>query len=451
MAEQRRNRIQFRRRNRVETSEDTDDKTDSNVDDVEATVGRRTLTRQRSRFRGQTSSRNTENSEQSTSAPRFANPRRFRSRARSSVSQSQPRDSSAPTNQRLRIRGGSRTRSRVVPEEVREEEELSEQTGVTEESVIDNTDPQEQILEGKSKVEIVSTSTEGDYKVVTELTLNTDEENSEDEDQTEEVSTLRPGKFKPKFGSETREKLREKLRQELLSNKTGSAVQPNHDLHSQFSEVSVDVEFSDFDIDSSVTPALVSIRPEDAPQISSSPGQVRIQRKTSEDDLLRFGRSTIVNEATVTDDSVTQTIIKDDEEFFQPTVKPFLLRGGKGYRKNNVPKNSFSEFRKNLPFGEKQPKEKVSGPNPSFDSGRKVQKIKFAKADDDGSNNVISLDFDYSTPTTTLSPHTLTPSSPRKILKKKTIKRKQKVKKIPKRVTPSSDAFIKTPILKVSY
>ena len=43
---------------------------------------------------------------------------------------------------------------------------------------------------------------------------------------TEEISTLRPGKFKPKFGSDTRNKLREALRQELLANKTATAGTP---------------------------------------------------------------------------------------------------------------------------------------------------------------------------------------------------------------------------------
>ena len=79
------------------------------------------------------------------------------------------------------------------------------------------------------------------------------------ESHEEEISTLRPSKFKPKFGAETRNKLREKLQKQLEESKkkkagggdVGSTGSPTSLGNDEEESDPFDSAFSDFDLTSS--------------------------------------------------------------------------------------------------------------------------------------------------------------------------------------------------------
>ena len=406
IAEKRRNRVQIRRRNRVEAGGDVTDSEESE-NSSQAPGNRRVVTqRQRPRFRSRSGSPRSDSAEaespsssKSSGSSRFTNPRRLRSRSRTASSQSRAPELRAAG----RTRGRGRLVSRITTEREPEvESELSE-IAVTENAVtdIDIEDKQEQILQGKFTTVEIETTTEG---VVTTLTLNDNNEENSEYDQntteqvsTDEISTLRPGKFKPKYGSETRNKLREALRQELLANKTAAenpVSQPIIEdgilskleaIDNGKDEPVFDAEFSDFDIDPTIveapTTAIISFDDEDY-HFSSQP-QSRAQRRISEDTdqddvsrslqrrnmpkkkrshnskqrhsfdfrrrhkyqrksgLLRSGRSTLgdihITSAGVTEPASKSTEVMNNEEKYGdkavPIPTPFLLKGGKGYSK----------------------------------------------------------------------------------------------------------------------
>ena len=542
VAEQRRNRIQIRRRNRnrvsIDTSSDESNKVSSEAKD--SANNNRSVTRQRSRFRSrtqQTASEASDNSERSSGATRFTNPRRLRSRARSSASQAKAPEFKSSSNLRIRARGGTKVVTTTTTEREPEvERELIEEVATVPNSItdtIDIEDKQEQILEGKSTTLDVETTTEG---VVTTLTINSNEENSEVEldttIKTEEVSTLSPGKFKPKFGAETRNKLREKLRQELLKNQTASAVKDvenisdikastnkvddSEDIHDNFSDLPVfDTEFSDFDIDPTIveapTTAIIDFENDDYfDSLPFSQPQSRSQRKINEVDIpnrfsqrknmpkrkrshnsqtkhntlfgsrkIRYGRSTLGDTYLTTvkeglPDLMTDVVVADDtKKAITPplttstSVKPFLLRGGKGYNKNILESkyvdHKFSAFRPGIPSIQKK-ENRISGPNVDLNivnknkiNGKKKNKfgsksvgvkeeVKPSVDDDESSKESVNvdiyLDSDYSS---TFAPNTLTTSglNYEKLSKpRKGFKKRFKLRKIPKKTTSPKEELI---------
>ena len=484
IAEQR--RVQIRRRNRGEVARDNT-KTEPEQSKVKSpAAGSRRVLTQRQRFRSRSQSTQAVAEKTSASAAsgssRFTNPRRLRSRARP-ASSSNPR---GPGRTRGRGRLTSRTTTEREPEV---ESELTQTQAVTENTitVTDIEDKQEQILEGKFTTVEIATTTEG---VVTTLTINdNNEENSEFDQETtqqvstEEISTLRPGKFKPKFGSDTRNKLREALRQELLANKTATAGTPRSPRaiedgilskleaidNGRHQEPLYDTEFSDFDIDQTIveaTTAIISLEDEDYYFSSSRPQSLTTRRIFENRDqdvvsggirsrnmprrkfnkipkrrnkiergigLLRSGRSTL-GDIQITSEGVTESASK--------IPIPFLLKGGKGYNKdleNNLiditmkshtPKNQ-KKLKKRYSFGEKPSVEKQATEN-----------VK----------NNIYLDLDFSS--STFAPNTLTTNpdseseqSRKELLSKKKLKKKLRFKKLPKKTTsppPLEDLLMKT-------
>ena len=509
IAEQRSKRVQLRRRNRVEVDTKTE-KSDSDSDKKSEEVrqpsnDRRTLSRTRSRFRSASSSpsSNSESTTKGSSPARFSNPRRFRSRARTSVNRdNQSPKSKSTANLRTRSRG---LRIRTTTEKEPESEEVEQQTpsqAVDVPPVTTSVPATEQsstvedgnvdILEGKFTSIDVDTTTEG---VVTNLTINSieNEENSE-EDQSEttvsdEVSTLRPGKFKPKFGAETRNKLREKLRQELMNNKTASNegknnlatvdkgdTEPLKDHLAGFIDLDTEFSDSDFDIDPTIieapTTAIIDFNNE-AYSSFQGPYQVRSQRRAHLDDefadafkfrknfpkkkrshnshrrqgadLLRFGRSTVTE---------TITTEKHDSENLPP--KPFLLRGGKGYKKNLIEnnlsvENNFAAFRSGFPLGENS-EDKISGPhinlNERFNFEDVIPSVTHDASEKSDKTNIY-LDTESST---TFAPNILTTNSlnlPSKSFKSKVLKKglrlKLKSRKFPKQIINQSEVKSVTP------
>lgn len=521
IAEQR--RVQIRRRNRVEIARDnTETEGEQSESKSPASDGRRVLP-QRQRFRSRSRSAQAEADKSSTSSAsgssRFTNPRRLRSRARA-----RPASSSNQKTPEVRAQGRTRGRGRLISRTTTEREpevetELKE-TSVTENSVTvtDIEDKQEQILEGKFTTVEIATTTEG---VVTTLTINdNNEENSEFDQETtqqvstEEISTLRPGKFKPKYGSDTRNKLREALRQELLANKTAAAGTPRSPRaiedgilskleaidNGQDQQPLYDTEFSDFDIDPTIveapTTAIISLQDEDY-YFSSSRPQSRTTRKISEHTgqdyvaggiqrrnrprrknsknplrrnkidkgigLLRSGRSTL-GDIQITSEGVTESAsnsfenltdakIVEDQTKSIPT--PFLLKGGKGYKKdleNNLVDNKFSSFRS----GNKSIKRR----DDIYLNSRKNQKKLKKKypygekpsVEKQATENIINniyLDLDFSS--STFAPNTLTTNeaenSRKEFLLKKQLKKKLRLKKVPKKTTsppPLEDLLLKT-------
>ena len=476
-------RVQIRRRNRVEVARDN---TEAEVSESKspASASRRVPSRrQRFRSRPRSDSAQAEKtSEPSASKPsRFTNPRRLRSRSRpaSSSNQKAP-EARAPA----RTRGRGRLISRTTTEREPEVETELKETAVTENivTVTDIEDKQEKILEGKFTTVEIATTTEG---VVTTLTINdNNEENSEFDQETtqqvstEEIATLRPGKFKPKFGSDTRNRLREALRQQILANKTASAGTPRSPraiedgILSKLEAIDngrdhqplYDTEFSDFDIDPTIveapTTAIISLDDEDY-YFSTSRPQSRATRRISEHTdqdyvfgsshrrnmskrkrnktskwrnqigLLRSGRSTL-GDIQITSEGVTESASKSAEKArvfedgTQSIPTPFLLKGGKGYKK---------DLETNLVDNRKNPelfKKKYSiGGKPSVEK----------KATGNIINNIY-LDLDFSS--ATVAPNALTTSavseadnSRKEILLKKELRKKFRFKKVPKRTTSS--------------
>ena len=521
IAEQR--RVQIRRRNRVEIARDnTETEGEQSESKSPASDGRRVLP-QRQRFRSRSRSAQAEADKSSTSSAsgssRFTNPRRLRSRARA-----RPASSSNQKTPEVRAPGRTRGRGRLISRTTTEREpevetELKE-TSVTENSVTvtDIEDKQEQILEGKFTTVEIATTTEG---VVTTLTINdNNEENSEFDQETtqqvstEEISTLRPGKFKPKYGSDTRNKLREALRQELLANKTAAAGTPRSPRaiedgilskleaidNGQDQQPLYDTEFSDFDIDPTIveapTTAIISLEDEDY-YFSSSRPQSRTTRKISEHTgqdyvaggiqrrnrprrknsknplrrnkidkgigLLRSGRSTL-GDIQITSEGVTESAsnsfenltdakIVEDQTKSIPT--PFLLKGGKGYKKdleNNLVDNKFSSFRS----GNKSIKRRDDIYHNSRKNQKKLkkkylfgEKPSVEKQATENIKNNIYLDLDFSS--STFAPNTLTTNeaenSRKEFLLKKQLKKKLRLKKVPKKTTsppPLEDLLLKT-------
>ena len=424
LAEQRRNRIQVRRRNRVEVSRDENNNVSDNIS-KETSSDRRVVSRQRSRFRSKPVSGATAAEEDSprrvSETSRFTNPRRLRSRSRSRTSVSQPQ----PAAPEFQPSAGQRSRGRVAVARTTEEELAhTAATVAIDTSPTDITIEDKQTLEGKFTTVDLETTTEG---VVTTLTLNSNEENSEVQHETterpEDVSTLRPGKFKPKYGSETRNKLREKLRQELLNNKTGSAGGPANDIlsklkepdeiHNQFNELPIyDTEFSDFDIDPTIvespTTAVISFENDEYfDSLPFSPAEPRAQRRTddaglkrkrshnSQQDqeaghrrlqpdpgLYRHSRSTAVTENSFKiTEALSRSQIKKENLLGNTEATPFLLRGGKGYKKglleSHLVDKQFSEYRAGMSESAEKEEENTSGPN--FDQLFNPKKIRSKK------------------------------------------------------------------------
>merc|ERR1719206_259402 len=211
---------------------------------------------------------------------RTTNPRRLVSRARSKSApvfrantSSRPR-TSFRNNQRLRVRGGGR-RSTEAPETTK----ITERHAVVSSTVKnDFEDETEKSLEGKfttvdvegledpaTVVEPVHT-TEG---VDSTLTINIHEETTEvvGSTVTEEVSTLRPKKFKPKFGSATRDKLRERLREQLINNKTKSVEVETSEVNESEDEEKLPTEDSEKDMPDDI---LTTDSPKFEPKFGSS-------------------------------------------------------------------------------------------------------------------------------------------------------------------------------------
>ena len=351
VAEQRRNRLQVRRRNRVQT-ERPDTEAAAPPASARTRESPRLRVRQRSRTRPASADR--DQTEDKRTVDRVTNPRRLISRARNVGTQSR-----APT---FRARGGSRVRTSTQPATV--VTELATEMSDFIDSVVED-DEQDELLEGKlTRVEL-DTATEGvtdGVVTVTTLTLNFNEENYEANQTTSpevEPVTISPGKFKPKFGSDTRNKLRERLRQELLQNKTREEANLTHE--TELSDFSSGEREQGTATTSMVT--LTDVNNEQQEDLYQSQIQSRRQRRLNEEDSphfelvtldrshhspgqLRVGRSTVV---------LTPTTSTKD-------VKPFLLRGGKGYLKDQ---KRFSAFRQGLP---RQGGEKISGPNVDINS-----------------------------------------------------------------------------------
>ena len=493
IAEQR--RVQIRRRNRGEVARDKIETEGEQSESKSPASGNRRVLPQRQRFRSRSQSTQAEAEKTSTSAAsgssRFTNPRRLRSRAR-------PASSSKPRGPGVRAPGRTRGRGRLISRTTTEREpelesELKQTLAVTENTitVTDTEDKQEQILEGKFTTVEIATTTEG---VVTTLTINdNNEENSEFDQETtqqvstEEISTLRPGKFKPKFGSDTRNKLREALRQELLANKTAIAGTPRSPraiedgILSKLEAIDngkdqqplYDTEFSDFDIDPTIveapTTAIISLEDEDY-YFSSSRPQSRTTRRISEHTdqdfvsggirrrnmpkrkfskipkrrnkiergigLLRSGRSTL-GDIQITSEGVTESA--------SIIPIPFLLKGGKGYSKdleNNLIGNKINSNHPDTPKNQKKLKKRYSfGEKPSVEK----------QATENVKNNIY-LDLDFSS--STFAPNTLTTNavsesenSRKELLLKKKLKKKLRFKKFPKKTTsppPLEDLLMKT-------
>merc|ERR1711892_646150 len=283
----RRDKLKFRRRNRDRVESDVSSTQETETAKPKGNVSApRTPTRTRTRTRTRSRVANTKQEESQTegeekteqkSVPsrRITNPRRLVSRTKTNsapvfkANTVRPR-TSFRNNQRLRVRGGGR-RSTEAPE-------VSEITDITERQVVVSSTVKndfevetEKSLEGKfttvdvegladpsTVVEPIHT-TEG---VDTTLTLNGNDETTEviGSTDSEEVSTLRPKKFKPKFGSATRDKLREKFREQLERNKSKSFEHGN-------SENEDNLEVTDLPLNGSDQEATDPIEPTDLPTI----------------------------------------------------------------------------------------------------------------------------------------------------------------------------------------
>ena len=408
LAEQRRTRLQVRRRNRGKTE------TAASTASTASTASPSPRLRVRQRSRGPVTSE-PEAEKKPEPVSRFSPGTRRLQISRARTASSQPR---APTfrasSQRVRVRGRGRARARTETSTELNTQPATAAPPVTTPDLIQfvvEEDEEEKLLEGKLGRVDLESATEGvtDAVVtVTTLTLNNEENYEETTTVTEsQPSTISPGKFKPKFGSETRNRLREKLRQELEQNKTR---QENEELNfgsvtENFTELpsTQDTEFSDFDISpaqerDSATTAILNIDYLEELQQPQSRRQRRInendssnidgvtsyrfystrnypKRKRSHgeepsssdtlagfprprgrleeeeeevDPLLRVGRSTVGGLHTTTTTS--------------HNIKPFLLRGGKGYLKDQ---EKFSEFGNSSPPSNG---ENISGPNVDINS-----------------------------------------------------------------------------------
>ena len=368
VGEQRRTRLQVRRRNRVQTERpDTGSKPQETSSSNRESP--RVRVRQRSRQPSVESVRDLTDQPAPTPS-RFTNSRRLISRARTGGSQ-------ASSAQAFRARGGSRVRT--TPEPVREGTEAF--TDVTDYIVsVEEDNDEEILLEGKSTRVDLDTATEG-VDTVTTLTLNENEEYYEEKETTlpeGEAVTISPGKFKPKFGSDTRRKLREKLRQELLQNKTREEAgdgEISEALTDRLSGVSItnltDLHRSHIDTETlreTATTAKVTFKNvkkeylDDDDDLQNSHIQSRRQKRINKEDssptelvtfdrrhykrdsperklshnphhqqgqtpgerrrIVRVGRSTVGG----SDHPATTTSTG--------SIKPFLLKGGKGYLKD---------------------------------------------------------------------------------------------------------------------
>ena len=151
-------------------------------------------------------------------------------------------------------------------------------------------------------------------------------EPKEVENDEEEISTLRPRSFKPKFGADTRNKLREKLQRQLEESKKKNAAAGGEedggaDLGTDDEESDpFDSAFSDFDLTSSQQDLLTvkvaapeprsgrqltSRRSERRPsEVSGPPRRRRLTQDYANVELYRVGRSTHeqINSEEVTDE-----------------------------------------------------------------------------------------------------------------------------------------------------
>ena len=288
VSQSRRDKVKFRRRNRIESKASSNQETETSRPRESVAVPRtrtRTRTRTRSRVASEKKEDNLEEKEEdedkkTVPSRRITNPRRLVSRARSKSApvfrantSSRPR-TSFRNNQRLRVRGGGR-RSTEAPETT----EITERHAVVSSTVKnDFEDETEKSLEGKfttvdvegledpaTVVEPVHT-TEG---VDSTLTINIHEETTEvvGSTVTEEVSTLRPKKFKPKFGSATRDKLRERLREQLINNKTKSVEVETSEVNESEDEEKLPTEDSEKDMPDDI---LTTNSPKFEPKFGSS-------------------------------------------------------------------------------------------------------------------------------------------------------------------------------------
>ena len=407
VGEQRRTRLQVRRRNRVQTERPN---TGSKLQETSSSNRESPRLRVRQRSRQPSAESDRDPTVQPAPPPsRFTNSRRLISRARTGGSQA----SRAPA---FRARGGSRVRT--TPEPVRERTEAV--TEVTDFIVsVEEDNDEEILLEGKSTRVDLDTATEG-VDTVTTLTLNENEEYYEEKVTTlpeEEAVTISPGKFKPKFGSDTRRKLREKLRQELLQNKTreeagdgeisevltdrlsGVSITNLTDLNRSHTDTGtlretttitttakvilkdVKKEYLDDDLqnshiqsrrqrrinkeDSSPIELVTFDRrhyKRDSPErkLSDNPHHQQGQTPGERRRMVRVGRSTVGG----SDHPATTTSAG--------SIKPFLLKGGKGYLKDQQER------------GERSSKlENISGPR---ENKKKMNKSKKSKK----STNIIS-------------------------------------------------------------
>ena len=174
------------------------------------------------------------------------------------------------------------------------------------------------------------------------------------ESHEEEISTLRPSKFKPKFGAETRNKLREKLQRQLEESKkkkagggdVGSTDPPTSLGNDEEESDPFDSAFSDFDLTSSQQDLLTVkvAAPESRSgrqlagrsqlksrgserrhsEIRGSPRRRRLTQNYANVELHRVGRSTLDQTETqqVTDEEQGKGIFQDlhKEEMGQKTL-----------------------------------------------------------------------------------------------------------------------------------
>ena len=162
---------------------------------------------------------------------------------------------------------------------------------------------------------------------------NHNHEPKEVENDEEEISTLRPRSFKPKFGADTRNKLREKLQRQLEESKKkkNTAGDGGADLGTDDEESDpFDSAFSDFDLTSSQQDLLTvkvaapepgsgrqltSRRSERRPsEVSGPPRRRRLTQDYANVELYRVGRST--------HEQIDSEEVTDEEQAvaFQPQI-----------------------------------------------------------------------------------------------------------------------------------
>ena len=185
---------------------------------------------------------------------------------------------------------------------------------------------------------------------------NQNHEPKEVENDEEEISTLRPRSFKPKFGADTRNKLREKLQRQLEESKKkkNTAGDGGADLGTDDEESDpFDSAFSDFDLTSSQQDLLTvkvaapepragrqltsrsqltSRRSERRPsEVSGPPRRRRLTQDYANVELYRVGRST--------HEQIDSEEVTDEEQAV--AIQPQILK--LGHHKKNFLKHVHSE------------------------------------------------------------------------------------------------------------